>query len=102
MFGYVKPKKEDLLVRDYEFYRATYCGICRAMKRHTGALSNVTLSYDSVFLAMVRMLYVDDDAFGIEKKRCIAHPLSPRPMLKENPATEYVARAFAILTHHKL
>lgn len=102
MFGYVKPKKEELLVREYEFYRATYCGICRAMKRHTGALSNVTLSYDSVFLALVRMLYIDDSDFGAERRRCIAHPLKKRSMLKENPALEYVARAFAILTYHKL
>ncbi len=102
MFGYVKPKKEELLVREYEFYRATYCGICRAMKRHTGVLSNVTLSYDSVFLALVRMLYIDDSEFKAKNKRCIAHPLSKRPMLEENEALEYTARAFAILAYYKL
>ena len=51
MFGYVKPVADELLVREHEFYRAAYCGICRAMKKHTGCLSNVTLSYDSVLLA---------------------------------------------------
>ncbi len=102
MFGYVKPKKAELLVREYEFYRATYCGICRAMKRHTGILSNVTLSYDSVFLALVRMLYIEDGDFRAKQQRCIAHPLSKRPMLQENKALEYTARAFAILAYHKL
>lgn len=102
MFGYVKPVKADMLVREYEFYKATYCGICRAMKHHTGALSNVTLSYDSVFLALVRMLYIDDSEFKARRRRCIAHPLSKRPMLDENPAIEYTARAFAILTYYKL
>ena len=58
MFGYVKPVVGEMLVREHEFYKATYCGICRAMKKHTGALSNVTLSYDSVFLALMRMLYI--------------------------------------------
>lgn len=101
MFGYVKPRKSELLVREYEFYRATYCGVCRAMKRHTGMLSNVTLSYDSVFLALVRMLYIPDADFLAENKRCIAHPLTKRPMLKENEALEYTARAFAILAYHK-
>ncbi|MBO5908087.1 MAG: hypothetical protein J6Q85_08080 [Clostridia bacterium] len=101
MFGYVKPRKSELLVREFEFYRATYCGICRAMKRHTGALSNVTLSYDSVFLALVRMLYIEDGEFKAENKRCIAHPLSSRPMLVENEALIYTARAFAILAYHK-
>ena len=102
MFGYVKPVVGELLVREHEFYKATYCGICRAMKKHTGALSNVTLSYDSVFLALVRMLYIPDCDFGAERRRCIAHPTKKRPMLKENSAIEFTARAFAVLTYYKL
>ena len=50
VFGYVKPVKAELLMKEYDFYRATYCGICRAMKKHTGIFSNATLTYDSVFL----------------------------------------------------
>ena len=102
MFGYVKPVVSDLLVKEHEFYRATYCGICRAMKKYTGSLSNVTLSYDSVFLALVRMLYIDDQDFSARKRRCIAHPLSARPMLDENGALEYTAKAFAVLTYYKI
>lgn len=102
MFGYVKPVVSEMLVREHEFYKATYCGICRAMKKHTGTLSNITLSYDSVFLALVRMLYIPDSDFAAEQKRCIAHPTKKRPMLKENSAIEYTARAFAILTYYKI
>ena len=102
MFGYVKPVVADLLVREHEFYRATYCGICRAMKRHTGTLSNVTLTYDSVFLALVRMAYTEGLECRTELRRCIAHPAKRKPMLCENEAIEYTARAFAILTHYKL
>ena len=102
MFGYVKPVRAELLVKEEEFYRATYCGICRAMKKHTGTLSNFTWSYDSVFLALVRMLYIPDSDFGVEMRRCIAHPAKKRGMLKENPAIEYTARAFAVLTYYKM
>jgi len=102
MFGYVKPDKAELLVKELEFYKATYCGICRAMKRYTGALSNVTLTYDSVFLALVRMIYLPDGDIGAENRRCIAHPMKRRPMLKDNAAIEYTARAFAILTYYKM
>ena len=101
MFGYVKPVSSELLVKEYEFYKATYCGICRSMKKHTGALSNISLSYDSVLLALVRMLYVPDSDIGAKKKRCIAHPFKKRCMLTENSATEYTARAFAILAYYK-
>ncbi len=102
MFGYVKPAKGELLVKEFEFYRATYCGICRSMKKHTGIFSNATLSYDSVFLALVRMLYINDSEISAGKHRCIAHPLSKRPMLHENSAIEYTAYAFALLAYHKL
>lgn len=102
MFGYVKPHIPELLVKEHEFYKATYCGVCRSMKRHTGKMSNATLSYDSVLLALVRMLFVPDSEIGAKKGRCIAHPIKKRPMLKENSATEYTARAFAILTYYKM
>lgn len=102
MFGYVKPEKAEMLVREYEFYRATYCGICRAMKKHTGTSSCATLSYDSVFLALLRMLFIDKSLLATENRRCIAHPFKKKPMLCENPAIEYTARAFAILSYHKV
>ena len=102
MFGYVKPVHSELLVKEHEFYKATYCGICRAMKKHTGFFSNVALTYDSVFLALVRMLFVPDSDIGAERRRCVAHPLKKKGMLRENEALVYTAKAFAILTYHKL
>ncbi len=102
MFGYVKPIPAELLVKEYEFYRAVYCGVCRSMKKHTGKLSNVLHSYDSVFLALVRMLYIPDSQIGASKHRCIAHPLKRKTMLNTNDATDYTAKAFAILTYYKV
>ena len=102
MFGYVKPYVAELRVREYDFYRATYCGICRAMKTHTGTLSRITLSYDSVFLALVRMLFIPDSDIRAEKNTCIIHPMKKRPMLCENEALAYTAKAFAILTYYKI
>ena len=102
MFGYIRPVASELLVKEYEFYRATYCGVCRSMKKHTGRLSAISLSYDSVLLATVRMLYIPDGDFRAEKHRCVAHPFKKRPILADNEALEYTARAFAILAYHKL
>ena len=102
MFGYVKPVIKELLVKEYEFYKAVYCGICRSMKKHTGILSNVTITYDSVFLALVRMAYIDDKDISVRKGRCILHPVKPRCMLVDNSAVRYTAEAFGILTYYKL
>lgn len=101
MFGYVKPVHSELLVKEHEFYKATYCGICRAMKKHTGFFSNVAITYDSVFLALIRMIFVPDSDIGADKRRCIAHPMKRKGMIKENDAIVYTAKAFAILTYYK-
>ena len=100
MFGFVKPDQGTLLVKEYTFYRATYCGICRQMKAHTGALSPIFLTYDSVFLALVRMVFEDKKNIGARRGRCLAHPLKSRPMLLPNSATEYTAKVFALLSYY--
>ena len=102
MFGYVKPDVKELLVKEHEFYKSTYCGICRSMKKHTGSLSPITITYDSVFLALVRMAYIPDSELGSTMRRCIAHPMKKRCMLTDNSAIEYTARAFAILSYYKM
>lgn len=102
MFGYVKPDSGELRVKDYDFYRATYCGICREMGRATGNASRVTLSYDAVFLALVRMLFIEEEAFSSRMRRCAVHPLKKRNMLNPNPAIGYTARVFALLSYHKM
>lgn len=101
MFGYVRPAPSELLVREYDFYRATYCGVCRAMKKHTGFFSSLSLSYDFVFLALCRMLLLREET-PCKKCRCIAHPLKKRACLQENDALVYAARTGAILMREKL
>ncbi len=98
----MKPDVGELLVKEHEFYKATYCGICRAMKKHTGFLSNMTLSYDSVILALVRMNSLPDSEISAKMRRCGAHPLKKRCILDENEALRFTAKAFAILTYYKL
>ena len=102
MFGYVKPDIKELLVKEHEFYKSTYCGICRSMKKHTGGLSPITITYDSVFLALVRMAYIPDSELSSSMRRCIAHPTKKKCMLNDNSAIEYTARAFAILSYYKM
>ena len=101
MFGYVKPRPSELLVKEYDFYRAAYCGVCRGMKKETGFFSSFFLSYDMVFLALVRMLDTDR-AVCCHHRRCIAHPLRRRPCLQKNEALSYAARVSAVLIAEKL
>lgn len=100
MFGYVKPWTAELKVREYEFYRALYCGLCRAMKEETGWLSSFTLTYDMVFLAMARMLYGDSTAKTV-RRRCAAHPLLPHKEILPTEPIREAARLSAVLVYLK-
>ena len=101
MFGYVRVMSPELKVKEYEFYRGTYCGLCRSMGKCTGQCSRMTLSYDFAFLALIR-LSVSGEAVFFEQKRCVAHPLKKRNAMKHNPVLAYCAGAAALLNYHKV
>ena len=101
MFGYIKAHTPELKMREYEFYRAAYCGLCRANGRCTGCASRFALSYDFVFLALVR-LAVSGEKVEFRQRRCMAHPLKKRNEICACETLDYCARAAAILTHHKI
>lgn len=102
MFGYVKPRRADMLVKDEAFYRAVYCGICQQMKTETGMLSRALLTYDSVFLALCRMVFLPDAAFGRQDVFCPMHPLKKQNALVSNEALTYTVSAFSLLSYYKL
>lgn len=101
MFGYVLADKSSLRIREYEYYRATYCGLCHAMGKCTGCLSRLTLSYDMTFFALVRES-VTGTGVEFEKKRCVRHPIAPIKTVRPNAQLEYSALAGGILTSQKL
>lgn len=101
MFGYVRVKHTELKVKEYEFYRGTYCGLCRSMGKCTGQCSRMTLSYDFAFLALLRITF-DRIPVEFEQKRCLAHPLTKRNTMKHNASLAYCASAAALLNYHKI
>lgn len=101
MFGYVRPFTPEMKIGEYEKYRGVYCGLCRAMGNVTGQLSRLTLSYDFVFLAAVRMVLVGIKP-EFETFRCATHPTKKRLYLKTNPELEYTAALSAVLAEAKV
>ena len=73
MFGYVRPYKDELRVREYEQYKAIYCGLCRALGKNYGVLSRLTLSYDCTFLAAVAIGRLPQCP-AFERRRCVVNP----------------------------
>jgi hypothetical protein len=64
----------------------------------------MALSYDFVFLALVRLALSEEDSQKIrfEQKRCLAHPFKKRNSMVYNEVLGYCAGAAALLAYHKL
>jgi len=101
MFGYVRAKREELTVRQDTLYRAAYCGLCKEMGRCTGQCSRLTLSYDMVFLYLVRTALRGMQP-DVKKGRCLLHPLKKRQVVQSDAELQYAARVSALLTYGKL
>lgn len=101
MFGYVTPLVDELKVKEHIFYKSVYCGLCRCMEKRVCPESTVTLSYDAVFLLLVRMALTGCTAeFGAG--RCLASPAKKKPYMKVNPELEYCAAAGALLAYYNI
>lgn len=101
MFGYVKPDKENLLVKDLALYKSTYCGLCAVIKKEISFILPFTLSYDFVFLAMVRSA-LSGERCKITKGRCKYNPLKKCAYSICEKETLYTAESALILTTLKL
>ncbi len=101
MFGYIKTYIPDLRVKEYELYRAAYCGLCESLGKKVTCTSKLSLSYDFVFLALVRMALMKESG-EIKKKRCIAHPTKKRSVIVNSTELDTAARLSALLTYYKI
>ena len=101
MFGYVNVNQAELKVKEYEFYRGAYCGLCRAMGKCTGQCSRMSLSYDFAFLAIVRLALTGQEV-AFERKRCAVHILRKRSVMKRNDQLDFCSYSAALLSYHKL
>lgn len=100
MFGYIRTVPTELRLREHECYRAYYCGLCRTMGKCTGACSRLTLSYDFVFLAVVRA-WLTGEKPEFERIRCALHPFKHRHAVRRSATLSYCADASVLLSYHK-
>lgn len=101
MFGYVTPYKMELKIKDYEMFKAYYCGLCISIKNNFSNLCRMTLNYDMTFLGIL----LDSLEYSKHKyvvTKCIAHPMKKRPKVIDNRALDYAAFCNVSLVYYKL
>ncbi len=100
MFGYIRPVKGELYVKDSEFYSAVYCGLCRYGGKNISHLTRWLLNYDFVLLALLRMSLSGEEVC-VEKKRC-PYKLKKKNCACADESYSFVCSAFGLLTYGKL
>lgn len=108
MFGYVRPYKGEMLVKEYDAYKGVYCQICKALGDCYGVLARMTLTYDCTFYALLA-LNQRDAAVRARKKRCTCNPLKKCTYVCPANGDLYAEECFkkaaalcVIMTAHKL
>ncbi len=101
MFGYVRPLRGELKVKEWEHYRAAYCALCAALGRRHGLWAQLSLNYDFTFLAL--LLLPAEEKPNLTSCRCPAKLwCGKRTCLTAHPALDLAADESIILTWWKL
>ena len=101
MFGYIKPFKPQMKFCEYDVYQSVYCGLCKEMSNEYGFFTRFFLSYDFAFLGLLDMA-VNEQEFGIQSCRCIAHPVGKTKCMTNIHLLDYTAAAAVISIYHKI
>lgn len=100
MFGYVTPCKMELKIKDYEKFKAYYCGLCRSIKMNIGDIPRLSLNYDMTFLAiLLDSLYENKTTYS--KQVCSFHLFKKKIIVNENNCLRYAAFCNVILSYYK-
>ena len=101
MFGYIKPFKPDLKMKEYDAYRAVYCGLCRQLGSSFGFFSRLTLSYDFTFLGML-CYALNGTVPEVSMQRCCVNPFRQVPMCAQDDTLRYAADISLMMIYYKL
>lgn len=101
MFGYIIPDKPELKIKEFELFRAYYCGLCKSMGRNFGVLSRFALNYDTVFLGLL-LSSLHKEIPELKREGCIANPVKKKWIVKNSSNVDYAADVNILLMYHKL
>lgn len=102
MFGYIIPNKPELLVREYEEYKAVYCTLCRELGKRYNIFTRLALSYDLTFYTMLALDISGADR-KVRKGRCVVNPLKRCNYVCQGTEAYHKGAALTVLmTYHKI
>ena len=100
MFGFIRPVKSELKVKEADRFQQVYCGLCHAIRARYGRFYTMFLSYDMTFYALV-VGSGETPKAQTERRRCDAHPVTKRVCASPDDALALAADASVLLSYHK-
>lgn len=96
MFGFVCIDKPELKIREYETYKAVYCGLCKRLGKDYTFISRFILNYDLTFYALLCMSNLETSPC-YEKKCCRFNPLKSCNYCTGQEYEEVLSKSAALL-----
>ncbi len=100
MFGFIRPMRRELKVREWERFQSVYCGLCHCIRSRYGMMQTALLSYDCTYLAVV--LDAEMPGRPVCRRRCMTHPFRKRECAEESEGIRHAAAVSVILNWHKV
>lgn len=101
MFGYVTPLKSELKVKEFEYFRSYYCGLCNEIKREYGNIPRFCLSYDLTFVAFL-LDGLFNESLNFQAIKCLRHPNKTTIISSKTKALNYCSSLSILLFDYKL
>lgn len=100
MFGYIMPEKPELKMKEFDVYRAYYCGVCKSIGKRHGQIKRLTLTYDAAFLALLLCSALKVETM-LDRERCIVHPMK-KTFVTRNEIIDYSSDINVILAYNNM
>ena len=101
MFGYIRPFKPEMKVREFELYKAVYCGLCHTLGKRGSFFARLLLNYDDTFLVLLSMS-LSDVCGGFTKYACPVKCFTKRMCCRSGEDMEFACDSAVILGYYKL
>ena len=102
MFGYVKPDKPELKIKEFESYKAVYCSVCKTLGKEYGLLSRMMLTYDATFYCILLKAVLQDTPDCATGGRCRFNPLKKCNYIPEDDILKQAAGLTVIMFYYKV
>ncbi len=101
LFGYVIPYKNELKVREYDVFKAYYCGLCKTLGKEFNQAVRFGLNYDLTFLALL-ISSLDSNRDTFKREGCISNPFKKKMIINTNDGLLYTSNISIMLIYFKL